>query len=303
MRRHQRYALALVGLLGIGAPACRDEGAGDKGDSQGHAPRVPATPATKPFPPADGSEPVVTVRGVELTLNPDDRELSATLWREGIWEPTETDAMLEALRPGDTFVDVGANIGYYTMLAAQRVGPEGRVFAFEPDPESYAILVKNVARAGFDQVVTIPKAAGAEPGELELFLSTANRGDHRSYDPGGRPSVKVEMIRLDDYFVDVPGSLHMIKLDTRGAECTILQGMRKLLAAHPETHLFVAFYPSFLRAMGSDPHTCFGVLVASGFGLEVVRESSHVVEPISLSSLVAEDRDAALRLRARAPAG
>lgn len=260
-------------------------------------------PERGPFPPPEGSAPVIDLGGVSLELNPEDRTLSATLWNDGVWEKTQTEQLLELLSPGDTFVDIGANIGYYTVLAAQKVGPKGRVFAFEPDPESFALLQHNVERNGLSQVVVENKAAGAEEGKLELFLSTANRGDHRIYDPGGgRSSVEVAVVRLDDYFAKAGGPIHAMKIDTRGAECAILAGMGALLEGHAELALVVAYYPGFVKAMGYEPAECFGDLAERGFSLRSIDDETGRVEPTTVQALP-PDEDGALLLPRRKAAG
>jgi len=277
------------------------DAAAKPGDEDSHQGDEGTKPGRGPFPPTDDTAPVVDLGGVTLELNPEDRTLSATLWSEGVWEKTQTEQLLEQLSPGDTFVDVGANIGYYTVLAARKVGPQGRVFAFEPDPESFALLQRNVERNALSQVVVENKAAGAEKGKLELFLSTANRGDHRIYDPGGgRPSVEVAVVRLDDYFAQAGGPLHAMKIDTRGAECTILDGMTTLLDSHTELSLVLAYYPGFVRAMGYQPAECFGDLVARGFTLRSIDDASGRVEPTTVQALPPDENGALLLPRRKA---
>ena len=312
LRARLRGAVAALAWVVAATTGCKKGGGETSSDSgstpQDDGPRSdegkdPGKPARGPFPPPDGTPPVVELDGVKLELNPEDRTLSATLWSEGTWEKTQTEQLLAQLSPGDTFVDVGANIGYYTVLAAHKVGPEGRVFAFEPDPESFALLQRNVERNGLSQVVLENKAAGAENGTLELFLSTANRGDHRIYDPGGgRPSVEVAVVRLDEYFAEAGGPLHAFKIDTRGAECAILAGMTSILKEHPELSLVVAYYPGFVRAMGYEPAECFGALAKHGFALRAIDDAAGAVEPTTVEALPPDD-DGALLLPRRKAAG
>ena len=80
----------------------------------------------------------------------EDQHVSRRLREEGIWEPFETSLLLGLLRTGDVFVDVGANIGYFSVLAASCVGDTGKVFAFEPDPENFRLLVANTALNGVE---------------------------------------------------------------------------------------------------------------------------------------------------------
>jgi len=269
------------------------------GADNGEAPTP--TETSRPFPPPDGSTPIVDVRGSSLELNPDDNMLSAALWRDAVWEEKQTELLLAQLEPGDTFVDVGANLGYYTVLAAKKVGATGRVFAFEPDPESFALLKRNVARNGLDQVVLENKAAGATHGTLRLFLSTANRGDHRVYDPGGgRTSVEVEVVALDAYLAAAGGNVDFAKIDTRGAECAVLEGMKTTIATQPQLALSLAYYPRFVEAMGYTPSVCFGALADQGFKLEWIDDDAGTVASVETAAL-SPTQDGALLLRARGP--
>src|SRR5262249_42101912 len=98
-----------------------------------------------------------------------------------VYEPFETELVQSLVHENDTVVDVGANIGYYTLIFARLVGPRGRVFAFEPDPGNFALLKKNVEANRYKNVVLVNAALSDEPATLKLYLSEENRGDHRIY--------------------------------------------------------------------------------------------------------------------------
>ncbi len=93
--------------------------------------------------------------------------------------------MQNLIKPGQTVIDVGANIGYYnTLQFAKLVGPTvSRVYAFEPDPDNFALLRKNVAQNGYANVVCIQKAVSDQTSKLKLFRNSQNHGDHRIYPP------------------------------------------------------------------------------------------------------------------------
>ena len=111
-----------------------------------------------------------------------DQHVSRRIREDGIWEPYETSLLLRLLQPGDVFVDVGANIGYFSVLAASLVGEQGAVFSFEPDPNNYRLLCANMALNAFDgNSVTVEAALSDLAGEGRLFLSEDNLGDHQVY--------------------------------------------------------------------------------------------------------------------------
>ena len=110
-----------------------------------------------------------------------DLHVSRQLAEKGYWELYETQLILARLEPGQVFIDVGANVGYYAVLAAQQVGSEGQVVAFEPAPENFALLEKNCT--GLDQVRCVQAALAAEDGSgqvpyasLEITATAAELG-------------------------------------------------------------------------------------------------------------------------------
>jgi FkbM family methyltransferase len=157
----------------------------------------------------------------------------------GNYELEETHFVRNFLRPGQTFVDAGANIGWFSMVAAMAVGPEGKVFAFEPRHSTFHYLMKSIADNGFDDRARAYNCAlGAEPGTLQIAWATGTTN------PGGtwlvaNESVKevlpatththqdIEVRRLDD--IAEIGHVDLIKIDVEGAEPLALRGAEQLL--------------------------------------------------------------------------
>jgi len=213
----------------------------------------PITAQASPYPSVDLKVPGLSPTA--LYTNPADSTIRAVLERDQVWEDLETRWILHTIRAGDVFVDVGANIGYYTVIAAKTVGDQGHVYAFEPDPTSFAILKANVERNGLANVTLEQKALSNEPGSLRLFLAHQNKGDHRIFDEDGaaRPFLDVEALRLDDYAPLKGKKVDFIKVDTQGAEGIILEGMTDTIAANPNMAMVMEYTPSSLQAVGTDP--------------------------------------------------
>ncbi|MCA9510006.1 MAG: FkbM family methyltransferase [Myxococcota bacterium] len=155
-----------------------------------------------------------------------------------------------ALRPGDTFVDIGANIGVYAMWAARLVGDRGRVFAFEPVPGTRAQLERNVVENGFSQVEVVPKGVGAEPSTLTLHVVPGSSGLSSRYarDDAASVAVEVEVATLDAFFAGRAAPRAM-KIDVEGMELDVLRGAAGLLASPtPPAIVFEAHAPHFDRA-------------------------------------------------------
>jgi FkbM family methyltransferase len=223
------------------------------------APTFPPRHPSSIVPPYDGKEPfelkVKGMPGLKMYLDPKDQVITPTILVLGSWEPEETAWFLRVVKPGDTVVDAGANAGYYTLIGSRLVGDKGKVYAFEPEPASFALLRKNVRLNGLTNVVLEQKALSNRKGVIELFIAAENKGDHRIYQPEGesRQSVDVEAVRLDEYFRDQERGIDVLKMDTQGAEGLILEGMTGLLEGRTDgPTIFMEFWPRALRGMGTD---------------------------------------------------
>jgi len=161
-------------------------------------------------------------------------------------EPGTEVLMRNVLRAGDTFVDVGANIGYFTRLASHLVGPGGSVHAFEPMPAALRLLRLNTA--DLRNVNVYPFAVGQAA--KKSLLSVNSRGDRSSLfeDPNARKSVPVDVVALDDV-LDIECSVEFIKLDCEGWELEALRGASQVLdRSHPV--LYFEFLESYASRGG-----------------------------------------------------
>ena len=248
-------------------------------DTDASPPSKPASdaPQSNDRDPKPSSSPVPTVgpfevEGSKMLANPRDQVITPWL-KKGVWEPVETALFRSEIHPGDVVVDVGANVGYFTLIAAQLVGDSGRVWAFEPDPDAFSILERNVELNGYKNVTLVNKALGSEPGTLRLFRHPTNLGDHRIYDPGDeRVAVEVPVTTLDKALGDT-ARLDLIKVDTQGAECAVLLGASGALA-HRDVALIMEYTPRYIRQMGQDPQACLGKLAGAGFAFYEIREGA-----------------------------
>lgn len=217
----------------------------------------------------------VEVAGMVLALNPDDQYLTEVILDSGTYEGPESAVVRDLLNPGDTFVDVGANVGWYTLLAAKIVGAQGRVIAFEPEPRSFGYLKENVALNGLSNVTLVPKALLDKDGTITFFVHQSNKGAHSVAKSADRPSaIEVEAVTFDGYAKTLGGPIHLIKIDTEGAECHILKGMMQTLKAHAETKLLIEFIPRHLRAADCDPDELLSTLWDAGFRTDFVEGAS-----------------------------
>ena len=187
-----------------------------------------------------------------------------TIYCTGEWEPLETGLIAKILKPGDVFVDVGANIGYFTLLASRRVGPEGRVIAVEANPRTFKLLEANVRLNGCANVTLHHVAAGEAAGLATLFEREAGNSGGDQVDFTGDGKIAVE--RLDALVGEQ--RVRLIKLDIEGAEAKALRGASGLLERADAPDLVFEFTPKFLSGMGDDPRELIGFLQAIGYRLE-----------------------------------
>ena len=207
------------------------------------------------------------VLGHTMYVDPADLVVSRLLVQDGIFEEPETE-LVHRGAPGDVVVDVGANIGYYTLLFVRLVGDTGRVYAFEPDPANFALLQKNVWANGYHNVVLIQKAVSDRSGPLNLYLSSSNKGDHRIFpSEEGRSRIEIQGVSLDDFFRDHHSSVDFIKIDIQGSEAAALHGMRKLLGRSPQAKVLTELWPWGMERFGTQPVEVFRLLGGAGFQL------------------------------------
>ena len=166
--------------------------------------------------------------GIWLRLNP----RTGHDVMEGVGEPGVQKALREHLVPGMTFYDVGANIGFFSLLAARLVGPGGQVIAFEADPEIAARLREHGKRNEFSWLAVEEKAVGANSGS-SLFLrcdpgTSPDRGLGRVVAAASPATIQVDGVSLDDCAPRLPAP-DFIKCDVEGGEVEVFQGARRVL--------------------------------------------------------------------------
>lgn len=192
-----------------------------------------------------------TIFGAAIAGRTDDI-IQRHLFYFGVWEPNLTAFLSARLRPGDIFVDVGANIGYFTLLASRLVGRDGKVIAVEASPNIFARLSDNLRRNHATNVAATNIAVSDRVGTTQLFLgSDSNIGQTGTVaTPGSRYECDIATTPLDALLdgIDI-ARVRFVKVDVEGAEWSVLQGMQGLLRRGArELEVFVELTPKSLRA-------------------------------------------------------
>lgn len=202
-----------------------------------------------------------------------DQYVSRRIQEEGVWEPYESSLILGLLRPGDVFLDVGANIGYFSLLAASVVGSRGTVFAFEPDPDNYRLLKANIELNGMVHCIKAVEAAlGDSSGEARLYLSENNLGDHQVYaGEGRRSSVSIARHHGSEYLEGRLQRLDLVKVDTQGSEFQVIAGLMPLLQdLNSKPRLVIELTPHSLRQAGASGRALIELLATLGLPMWII---------------------------------
>jgi FkbM family methyltransferase len=185
------------------------------------------------------------------------------------------------LTPGMTVVDIGAHFGYHTLLAARSVGQSGKVYAFEPHPTNYELLLRNVALNGYENVVAVKKAVSDHSGTARLALVGSLQHCLLGDGATKRSSIRVESTSLDEFLESVGSpEVNLIKMDIEGGEKGALRGMTRLIQGSSGLRLIMEYSPSNLEASGTDPLSVLSWLRESGFTIWAIDEKRGGLRPL-----------------------
>ena len=236
-----------------------------------------------------GDAPTLPAAAVELDtaigtlwFDADDEHLTPWVRSQGVWEADVMKLLRASLRPGGVFVDVGANVGFHTVLASQLVGPTGRVVAIEPAPWTLELLRANIWRSGAE-VTVLPVAAADAARKVRLAVDSSHRSGARFAEQDG---VEIESARLDDLLPDVV--VDLLKIDVEGAEPLVLRGARMLLERSPRLIAVVEFRDE-AHLSGESPAGVLGFYESLGFELCLLRRNGGL-QPANVGEVLRQAR-------------
>lgn len=232
----------------------------------------------------------------KFLLDSRDLGLAPHLMLDGYWEFWCTDFMLRRLRPGQVAWDIGANLGYYSVLMADLVGETGSVLALEPNPRLAQLTERTLLLNGFKDRATVQRLAAAERSggvmRFEVTLSDPMNGrllsgGEAAAEGTGAPGIAVRTVRLDDLGT---GPVDFIKIDVEGAEEQVWAGMQGVLDRSPGITVLMEF--NALRCQAAEATLA---AIAARFPLRELRLDAHVV-PVAISEVLARREDTLLVL-------
>lgn len=228
-----------------------------------------------------------TIFGHKMIVDTRDISLAPHLLLDGHWELWITEAIRSMICDGMHVVEVGANVGYYTVLMAHSIGESGRLVAFEANPEIFGCLHQNVEINGYvSRVALVNQAVTEKTGKttfskLRRHLGSSSIIDFSSeflrYYQDEVDRIEVSTISLDDYFSGADQRIDLVKIDAEGSEPYILDGMQAILTRNPAIKLVVEFSPWLIRGAQREPSAFLTSLQQHGFRLHRISTDSSLV--------------------------
>ncbi len=238
------------------------------------------------------------MNGFKMYL-PDDSFYTYAL---GDYEPSVTKAFRSLIHPEDIVIDIGANVGYYTLLAARQVGNGGEVYAFEADPDNFKVLTDNIAINSFTNVKPVRKAVSNGTGKTKFYKKDSM--SHSLYNHEVLPTtatITVDTVALDDFLCNCPATVRnrisLIKIDIEGAEPLALEGMAEFLRSKKELTMISELIPSFYAS--NKPFDYIDQLRSFDFAISVIQENGAV--PLQDEMLRDVDRTSGVNLLCSKP--
>lgn len=224
----------------------------------------------------------VPIWGYKLYINPMDTVVSATLAKTGTWEPFVSKQFIQIAKKARTIVDVGGNIGYFTLLGAACSKSSSNIFVFEPDVVNFQSLTKTVKENKLENVTCEKVAIAQNSGKISLFISPDNLGDHRTFDSGdNRETEVVRVVSLDDYFNEYPHEIDLLKIDIQGYEHFAIMGAKKLFQKKRIKVILSELWPYGLQIAGCNWRNYLKLLEQSGFSLWEVNEEEQLIRRLN----------------------
>ncbi|MHC8378122.1 FkbM family methyltransferase [Pseudomonas sp. MDT1-16] len=222
-----------------------------------------------------------------------DHALIATLLEAGELEPGTRRLIHKILKPGDVYVDIGANIGMHMLAAAQAMQGCGKIIGFEPFGPTKALIDKTMWINGFSGIAeTHQLAVSNKSGSQSLNLG-ATSGHHSLFKldtPAAlaKPPVQVDLISLDE-MIKPDQVIHLLKIDAEGAELDVIEGAKRLLKNNPQIKLIVELGLSHLERTGHTVEDWLEKFSTLGFDYQVINANSGELETYSIEELKAAE--------------
>ncbi|MFH0936553.1 MAG: FkbM family methyltransferase [Candidatus Woesearchaeota archaeon] len=231
------------------------------------------------------------IQGNKMHLDLNDKIVSTKLFMNNIWEETETKLFKDMIQENMTVIDIGAHIGYYTLIAAKLIGKKGKVYSFEPNPDNFALLKKNIEENGYKNVTLINKAISNKKGFLKLFINPESSGGASIYEKeNAKYYTNIIATTLDESLKNIK-KIDIIKMDIEGAEILALEGMSNIIKRNKNIKLIIEFNPEGIKKLGYEPINLINKLKNFGFTIKVIDEKNKSIIPVEYNNIIFNNKE------------
>lgn len=248
----------------------------------------PAVPARVQVYMGDYKALTQTIWGHKMYVDTRDLSLAPHILVEGYWEMWVTKFIVGQVKEGMTIVEVGTNIGYYSVLLTAKIGQTGRFYGFEANPEVYETLFRNLAVNGLiDRATLVNKAVYSQSQTLKFSRLKRHQGSSTILELPERFAqhymdevevIEVPAVSLDDFFADKSPRVDLLKMDAEGSEALIFKGMKKLIKGNPQLKILFELAPGSIHGTGEDPKAFLSELTTLGFHLYRIQYDAMPIE-------------------------
>jgi len=237
-----------------------------------------------------------SIFGHKLYVDTRDLSLAPHILLDGCWESWITDFFRSVIKPGMNVLDIGANIGWYSIIAADLIGPQGRLTSFEANPSIADILYRNIMVNGYgDRATVVAKAVYSENRTLEFKVFKRYIGSSSLYAMDETATAfndTIRVISVDsvslDHFLPAGTRIDFIRMDAEGAEPFILQGAKRVLAENRDVQIIMEFVPSIINVSYGSAETFVHEVIQMGFRVFRIGFDSSLI-PMSCEDLMRVD--------------
>jgi len=236
-----------------------------------------------------------TIWGHKMYVSSHDLSLSPHLIIDGYWEEWITKQFRKICKPDMTVLDVGSNLGYYSLHAAELVGSSGRVHSFEANPNLHKIIFKNMAINGYLGRTTLYNNAVSDKSDKIIFNCLKNHLGSSSVASFSEDflelymdeveQIEVEAIALDEIPDLIKSKIDIIKIDAEGSEPLIWNGMQKILKKNPLIKIIAEFSPASISGIGENPRDFLDRIIGMGFQIKSIQPDGELIE-VNIDQLV-----------------
>lgn len=234
------------------------------------------------------------LEGPKIYLDTRDISITPHLILDGYWERWVSKLFFYTIQPGMTVLDIGANCGYYTLLAAMKVGRMGTVHSFEPNPFHHNNILKSLSINGFSNTYLHKVALSNKNGEIDLYVPIPENIQEQT-DTGSASlfrsnlntskfeTIKVPAVELSSYLPNLT-KVDVIKLDIEGAEPLVMESLFKIIDNSGSMEIFMEYYPKRWVTQGYDPELILNGFLERGFCFHIIDHNSNII-PVGVKEL------------------